>query len=1170
MSESSLDTRSCDVMKVLESDGPHVAEPSATLNDPQHTPQNNGTHAQECVTDQSSAHQTQSNGKLKLVRSLAVCEEPSPPLLQELPQEQEKIDIELSQSFEKDETSIKIEDSEKISEKPEKTDRLSKKTLSRDPSQEYTDSTGIDLHEFLVNTLKNNPRDRMMLLKLEQDILDFISNIESQKRKFPPMTSYHRMLLHRVAAYFGLDHNVDQTGKSVIINKTSNTRIPDQKFSEHIKDDKTDDFQKRYILKRDNSSLDQEDGRLRMRLKDDRRSKSIEEREEEYQRARDRIFAQDGQEHFPFDKRIQEDMTFINTQQRRQIFRLRDERSGNSRQSSSENELKYSDPRPWSSTDSDSSHRNLKPAMTKANSFNGISLLIRGDSTASSKSMGKLSKTSSDSSSSVGSSSGSLSRPAQLPLPAPVVPHPGRGFTPAAPLPAVPIGGSATVPVSQSATTNSNINTNASFYIVPLDTTAIPPGSVLLNPQTGQPFVNPDGSPVIYNPAMTSQQGRGQQPMSLPPPPPPPLPPPPQPQPANHLLAQSSAQPVQFAAVSCPPLLPAAFTQQYTVQQDGLSAQFSQMNLVRQPSGDGPDPHTGLYPQSLVLQNHPSSGYMLPSAGQPMSGHPYPHPPPVNQPILQPHGYIQQPVQQVSACYCAPGQYSHSSQHYRAMTPLHYSAPQSQTLPPQQTGFQTVMPGQPPSYQGMMGVQQTQNQSLVSSQGGMANQIQSVMVQYPTMPPYQVSMQQGSQSVQQAAYQQQIMLQGQTNQAPAPSGNMQVYYSMLPPTQHSSISSAVGFLSPPGSEQMSFPRAPSPCGSQPITGQQCTAVPPPPPPGGVVMMQLSLPHSQQPRAPSPPHWKPNRYYKPSDLPPQDVTQNNPQQLLSPSSSPAQSPVPTHLVNLKGPRPGHAPFPIMPQFSRPYAPGQSDGRYPPLIGQPLQYNPPIRPPLMHGSHVVNHHHHHHLHHHQGPVGIRHGVRSRRPPKKSLSTDMSTGETDMGRVLEVTDLPAGITRVEANCLLAELSKVGALIKWLPETPSPNQSEGADVTNSDPPKPAPHDLASTYTILALFPSKYAAQSALQKLNSSINKFKLRTSRGHNEQHTLARSSSRPFHQSPPLPQAHFLPFQSHAFLVLFVCLFVCLFLHHYGLIQTSLLFSNGVFTLVCLKKKRTSRML
>ncbi|XP_073793494.1 R3H domain-containing protein 1 isoform X10 [Danio rerio] len=1051
MSESSLDTRSSDVMKVLESDGPHMAEPPATLSDSQqHASQNNGTHTQECVTDQSSSHQTQpqlgqstqsikrskSNGKLKLVRSLAVCEEPSPPTLRELTHEQEKLHIELSQAFHKEETSIKNEDSQKSCDKPEKTERLSKKTLSRDPSQEYTDSTGIDLHEFLVNTLKNNPRDRMMLLKLEQDILDFISNIESQKRKFPPMTSYHRMLLHRVAAYFGLDHNVDQTGKSVIINKTSNTRIPDQKFSEHIKDDKTDDFQKRYILKRDNSSLDQDDGRLRMRLKDDRRSKSIEEREEEYQRARDRIFAQDVQDHFSFDKRIQEDMTFINTQQRRQIFRLRDGRSGNSRQSSSENEQKYSDPRPWSSTDSDSSHRNLKPAMTKANSFSGISLLIRGDSTASSKSTGKLSKTS-------------------------------------------------------------------------------------------QPFVNPDGSPVVYNPAMTSQQGRGQQHMTLhpapPPPPPPPLPPPPQP--ANHLLAQSSAPSVQFAAaaaVSCPPLLPppappAAFTQQYTVQQDGLSAQFSHMNLVRQASGEAPDPHTGLYPQSLLLQNNqapppappppppPPTGYMISSAGQTISPA-YQHHTAVNQTVLQPHAYMQTPLQQVSACYCAPGQFSHSTQHYRTGPPVHYSATQSQTLAPQQTGFQTVMPPQAPSYQSMMGVQQNQNQSLVSSQGGLTNQIQSVMVQYPTMHPYQVSVQQGSQSVPQAAYQQQIMLQGQTNQTPAPSASMQVYYSMMPPTQHSNISSAVGFLPHPGSEQMSFPRAPSPCGSQPITAQQCTAVPPPPPAGGVVMMQLSVPPSQQPRAPTPPHWKPTRYYKPSDIPPQDATQNNPQQLLSPSPSPAQSPAPAHLANLKGPRPGHAPFSIMPQFSRPYAPapGQGDGRYPPLIGQPLQYNPPIRPPLMHGSHVVNHHHHHHLHHHQGPVGVRHGGRPRRPAKKTLSTDMSQGEMDTGRVLEVTDLPAGISRVEAETLLAELSKVGAVITWLPEPLSPNQPEGAEVTNTEPTKPPHHDLASKYTILALFPSKCAAQNTLHKLNSSITKFRLRTSKAQNEQHTLARSSS------------------------------------------------------------------
>lgn len=68
-------------------------------------------------------------------------------------------------------------------------------------------------------------------------------------------------------------------------------------------------------------------------------------------------------------------------------------RSANSLQSSTDNELKYSEPRPWSSTDSDSSLRNLKPAVTKASSFSGISVLTRGDSSGSSKSTGRLSKT---------------------------------------------------------------------------------------------------------------------------------------------------------------------------------------------------------------------------------------------------------------------------------------------------------------------------------------------------------------------------------------------------------------------------------------------------------------------------------------------------------------------------------------------------------------------------------------------------------------------------------------------------------------------------------------------------------------------------------------------------------------------------------------------------------
>ncbi|WAR10538.1 ARP21-like protein [Mya arenaria] len=52
--------------------------------------------------------------------------------------------------------------------------------------------------------------------------------------KFNQMSSYDRMLVHRIAAFFGLDHNVDQTGKCVIVNKTASTRIPDFSFQEHI------------------------------------------------------------------------------------------------------------------------------------------------------------------------------------------------------------------------------------------------------------------------------------------------------------------------------------------------------------------------------------------------------------------------------------------------------------------------------------------------------------------------------------------------------------------------------------------------------------------------------------------------------------------------------------------------------------------------------------------------------------------------------------------------------------------------------------------------------------------------------------------------------------------------------------------------------------------------
>ncbi|XP_068877353.1 R3H domain-containing protein 1 isoform X8 [Aphelocoma coerulescens] len=956
----------------------------------------------------------------------------------------EKIQIQLSQSFEKEEKPAKDE-----SEKEKSSDKLSRKMLSRDSSQEYTDSTGIDLHEFLVNTLKNNPRDRMMLLKLEQEILDFIGNNEVPRKKFPPMTSYHRMLLHRVAAYFGLEHNVDQSGKSVIVNKTSNTRIPDQKFCEHIKDEKSDDFQKRYILKRDNSSLDKDDNQMRIRLKDDRRSKSIEEREEEYQRARERIFAQDSlcsQENYFTDKRIQEEET-NSTQQRRQILRINKEASGrsaNSHQSSTETELRYCEPRPWSSTDSDSSLRNLKPAVTKASSFSGISVLTRGDSSGSSKSTGRLSK-------------------------------------------------------------------------------------------TGQPFLNPDGTPVVYNPPLPQQPVRTQVPGAAPQPA--------LPSPAQH---QPGANPVLS-------------------QQDSLGSQFSHLSLARQPPAEGAEPAPALFQPSVVLPAPQQPGYILTAApaaapsAQPAPAPAYSGPGhPVAQPVLPQQGYVQQPVPQMPPCYCTPNQYPHSSQQYRPVS-VHYSTQQNQALPQpgQQTGYQ-ILPNQQQNYQGLVGVQQSQNQNLVSGQhNNIGNQIQGVIVPYPSVPSYQVSVPQGSQAVPQQTYQQPVIIPSQSSQG-LPTTGMPVYYSVIPSGQQNNLSSSVGYLQPPGSEQIQFPRTSSPCNSQQLQGQQCavysnhssqkpsppTLLPPsskskpqqaasivhysivsppssckssptglsimqpkkaaaPPPAGGVVMMQLNVPGSAAPRNPSPPQRKPGKYYcdhprghKATELSTLDGAaqlQHSPQ-LGSPVTSPAQSPAPAQLSNMKNIRPTLTPLSIVSQFSRPFVPGQGDARYP-LLGQPLQYNPS----LLRGQVTSQ----------QCQPGNRHGNRGKKTAKKAASADLGAGEPVVGKVLEITELPEGITRMEAEKLFGELLKVGAKIRWLRDSQCLQTQQrrlcggGDGGGGTEPPRAG--DLASTYTVLATFPTMAAAQSALKRQSStSVSKFRLRTSKKHYDFHVLERASS------------------------------------------------------------------
>ncbi|EAW64471.1 cAMP regulated phosphoprotein 21 [Homo sapiens] len=718
-------------------------------------------------------------GKGKLTRSLAVCEESSARPGGESLQDQESIHLQLSSfSSLQEEDKSRKDDSEREKEKDKNKDKTSEKPkirmLSKDCSQEYTDSTGIDLHEFLINTLKNNSRDRMILLKMEQEIIDFIADNNNHYKKFPQMSSYQRMLVHRVAAYFGLDHNVDQTGKSVIINKTSSTRIPEQRFCEHLKDEKGEESQKRFILKRDNSSIDKEDNQS--------------------------VCSQESL--FVENSRLLEDSNICNeTYKKRQLFRGNRDGSGRtsgSRQSSSENELKWSDhQRAWSSTDSDSSNRNLKPAMTKTASFGGITVLTRGDSTSSTRSTGKLSKAGSESSSSAGSS-GSLSRT-----------HPPLQSTPL--VSGVAAGSPGCVPYPENGIGGQVAPSSTSYILLPLEAaTGIPPGSILLNPHTGQPFVNPDGTPAIYNPPTSQQplrsamvgQSQQQPPQQQPSPQPQQQVQPPQPQMAGPLVTQSvqglqaSSQSVQYPAVSFPPqhLLPVSPTQHFPMRDD-VATQFGQMTLSRQSSGETPEPPSGpVYPSSLMPQPAQQPSYVIASTGQQLptggfsgSG------PPISQQVLQPppspQGFVQQPPPaQMPVYYYPSGQYPTSTtQQYRPMAPVQYNAQRSQQMPQaaQQAGYQPVLSGQQ-GFQGLIGVQQPpQSQNVINNQQG--TPVQSVMVSYPTMSSYQVPMTQGSQGLPQQSYQQPIMLPNQAGQGSLPATGMPVYCNVTPPTPQNNL-----------------------------------------------------------------------------------------------------------------------------------------------------------------------------------------------------------------------------------------------------------------------------------------------------------------------------------------------------------------------------------------------
>lgn len=149
---------------------------------------------------------------------------------------------------------------------------------------------------FLVEALQN-PRHRLTILRMELDIQKFLQNSEQQQFEFPHFpTSYLRLAAHRVAQHYGLqtlvqDSTLDGLGTRIVVKKLPESRYPAVRLSEvpakQSEDGKHEQIKIVMRPRHNKGSLNgaSETGVKRSSLR------TVEERKEEYDRARARIFS---------------------------------------------------------------------------------------------------------------------------------------------------------------------------------------------------------------------------------------------------------------------------------------------------------------------------------------------------------------------------------------------------------------------------------------------------------------------------------------------------------------------------------------------------------------------------------------------------------------------------------------------------------------------------------------------------------------------------------------------------------------------------------------------------------------------------------------------------------------------------------------------------------------
>ncbi|XP_042491507.1 uncharacterized protein LOC122071248 [Macadamia integrifolia] len=154
--------------------------------------------------------------------------------------------------------------------------------------------------QFLREALQN-PRERLSVLRMEQDVEKFIRDPTQQQMEFQQLpTSYLRLAAHRVAQHYYLqsmvvlDNNLpDSSGSRIVVRKTSECRVPPIRLADipiNLPQEDSTNAMKVAIKQRPQKRA-QSANSANLHTSKANHSKSVEERKEEYNRARARIFS---------------------------------------------------------------------------------------------------------------------------------------------------------------------------------------------------------------------------------------------------------------------------------------------------------------------------------------------------------------------------------------------------------------------------------------------------------------------------------------------------------------------------------------------------------------------------------------------------------------------------------------------------------------------------------------------------------------------------------------------------------------------------------------------------------------------------------------------------------------------------------------------------------------